>query len=221
VTTLWKWPEKMSKDEKPRGKTTRRDFLKGVGAGAVVAAAAVAGVEEYRMVQQQAVIPTPTPVPPQYSKTITLNVNGADYTFTIDNRWTLVDVLREKLGLAGTKVWCDNGECGACTVLVDGKPMLSCITLAVEAEGKKVLTIEGLRTSSGELHPIQQAFVDHDGLQCGVCTPGMIMTTKALLDANPHPTEEQVRQALSGNVCRCGAYPKIVESVLAAAKGGA
>ena len=130
----------------------------------------------------------------------------------------LVRTLRETLGLTGTKTGCNNGECGACTVLIDGKPILSCITLTVECDGKEITTIEGLgEPIQGELHPIQKAFIEYDGLQCGFCTPGMIMGTKALLDRIPDPTEMQVKEALAGNLCRCGSYQKIVESVLAAA----
>ncbi len=135
-----------------------------------------------------------------------------------------MDVLREKLNLTGTKRMCDKGECGSCTVLINGVPKLSCMILAMEAQGQPILTIEGLRTSlnrSGTaLHYIQQAFVNNDGSQCGICTPGIIMTSKALLDANPNPTADQVKAALSGNICRCGCYPEIVQSVLAAAKVG-
>ncbi len=132
---------------------------------------------------------------------------------------TLADTLRDRLGLTGTKIMCNEGECGSCTVLIDGKPVLSCLTLAVECVGKSILTIEGLADpETSELHPIQQAFVEHSGMQCGVCTPGMILTSKALLDQNPDPTEDQVREALAGNLCRCGNYNRIAESVLAAAK---
>ncbi len=131
---------------------------------------------------------------------------------------TLIHTLRETLGLTGTKTGCNLGECGACTVIMDGKPVLSCTTLTVECHGKEITTIEGLGDPlNGTLHPLQQAFIEHDGMQCGFCTPGMIMQAKSLLDENPNPTEEQVRKGLSGNLCRCGSYKKIVESVLAAA----
>ena len=146
-----------------------------------------------------------------------LTVNGKSYELRIEPQWTLAEVLRNDLGLIGTKVACDEGVCGACTVLVDGRPTLSCTTLAIECDGKSILTIEGLE-KDGELHPLQQAFVEHHGLQCGFCTPGMIMSAKALLDENPSPTEENVKEALSGNLCICGCQPKIIESVLAAAE---
>jgi len=151
--------------------------------------------------------------------TITLAVNSDDYQLEVEAQWTLADVLREKLGLTGTKTMCNEGGCGACTVLIDQKPVLSCLTLALECEGKNILTIEGMADpATGELHPIQTAFVEHSGMQCGVCTPGMILTAKALLNDNPNPTEAEVREALAGNICRCGNYKRIVECVLAAAE---
>lgn len=150
---------------------------------------------------------------------ISLNVNGTRYDLECRITATLAEVLREELGLTGTKLMCNEGECGACTVLMDGRPVLSCMTLAVDAENKKILTIEGLADpGTGNLHPVQQAFVNKSGMQCGVCTPGMILTAKALLDENPNPTENEVRNALSGNLCRCGNYQRIVECVLDAAK---
>ena len=148
---------------------------------------------------------------------IALNVNGESYDISIEPNRTLVDVLRDELGLTGTKKGCDLGNCGCCGVLIDGKPVVSCLTLAIEAQGKDILTIEGL--ADGEnLHPIQRAFIEHDGLQCGFCTPGMIITAKALLDENPNPAENEIREALAGNLCRCTGYDKIVESIQAAAE---
>jgi len=150
---------------------------------------------------------------------VVLNVNGEKYTVPVLPVETLSDVLREKLGLTGTKVMCDEGACGSCTVLIDGKPMLSCLMLAIECENKKVLTIEGLANpETGELHPIQKVFVERSGMQCGMCTPGMILTAKALLDDNRNPTEDEVREALAGNLCRCGNYKRITECVLAVAE---
>ncbi len=150
---------------------------------------------------------------------ISLYVNGTSYDLECKTTATLAEVLRDELGLTGTKLMCNEGECGACTVLMDGRPVLSCMTLAVDAENKKIITIEGLADpKTGNLHPIQQAFVNKSGMQCGVCTPGMILTAKALLDENPAPTEKDVRIALSGNLCRCGNYQRITECVLDAAK---
>jgi aerobic carbon-monoxide dehydrogenase small subunit len=150
---------------------------------------------------------------------IILSVNDEIHELSIDPKNTLADVLREKLGLIGTKMMCNEGECGACTVLIDTKPRLSCLTLAVECEGKHITTIEGLKNrKTGELHPLQKIFIERSGMQCGVCTPGMLLTSKALLDRNPNPTEDEVREALAGNLCRCGNYKRIVECVLAAAE---
>ena len=147
---------------------------------------------------------------------IQLTVNGEGYEVVAAPNRTLLEVLREDLALTGTKEGCGEGACGTCTVLLDGKPVRSCLTLAVEVEGREVTTIEGL-ASMGELHPVQRAFVEYGAIQCGFCSPGMILTTKALLDENPSPTEEEARQAISGNVCRCTGYAKIVEAMLKAA----
>ena len=154
---------------------------------------------------------------------ITLIVNGEPVQLAVGVQvmpWhTLVRTLRETLGLTGTKVGCNLGECGACTVIMDGKSILSCTTLTVECDGKEITTIEGLGDPiAGELHPVQQAFIDYDGLQCGFCSPGMIIQAKSLLDKNPDPSEQQIKEALSGNLCRCGSYEKIVKSVQAAAQ---
>lgn len=150
---------------------------------------------------------------------LVLKINGVRYDLKASIMATLADVLREELGLTGTKMMCNEGECGACTVLVNGKPMLSCMMLAMDAQGKDILTIEGLADPvTGDLHPLQQSFVEYSGMQCGVCTPGMILTAKALLDQNPHPNEDDVRTALSGNLCRCGNYRRITECVLDAAE---
>ena len=152
-------------------------------------------------------------------KDVTLDVNDFKYELKTTATETLTEVIREKIGLTGTKIMCEEGDCGSCTVLVDGKAMLSCLMLAVECEEKKIITIEGLANhETGALHPIQKAFVDFNGIQCGICTPGMVITAKALLDENPDPDEDDVRNALSGNLCRCGNYRRITECVLAASK---
>jgi carbon-monoxide dehydrogenase small subunit len=144
---------------------------------------------------------------------VAFQVNGADYEIFVEPRETLLQVLREKLGLTGTKQGCDFGDCGACTVVVEGKPTLACLTLAIEMEGKEIFTIEGL-SSNGKLNPLQQAFMDEGAVQCGYCTPGMIMSATALLNHNPHPTEEEVRRGLAGNLCRCTGYSKIIKAVI-------
>jgi len=145
---------------------------------------------------------------------IKLKVNGAEQEVFVEPWWTLARVLREELGLKGLKIGCDSGECGACTVLLDGRPVRSCLMLTPQVKGKEILTIEGLAKDS-QLHPIQQAFIDHFAVQCGYCSPGMILAAKALLDKNPDPSEEDVKEALSGNLCRCTGYVKIIEAVLA------
>lgn len=149
------------------------------------------------------------------SRTVKLDINGKLHEIEVKAHWTLLYVLRNKLRLTGTKWGCGTGECGACTVIVDGKAMLSCLLLAIEMENKKIETIEGL-SLNGNLHPLQKAFIEYDGLQCGYCTPGMIMSAKALLNENSNPTMEDVKTALSGNVCRCGSNFKAVKAVLAA-----
>jgi len=150
-------------------------------------------------------------------------VNGEIHEVRVKPYWTLLRVLRNELGLTGAKLGCGRGECGACTVLMDGKPILSCLTLAARAEGKKIVTIEGLAEGL-KLHPLQEAFIKNGAIQCGFCTSGMILSAKALLDRNLNPTEEEVREALSGNLCRCTGYVKPVKAVLEAAeimrKGG-
>ena len=149
---------------------------------------------------------------------VTLQINGESYELAIEPKKTLLEVLREDLGLTGTKEVCDLGTCGACTVLLDNKPVLSCLTLAVACKGKEIITIEGLR--KGEtLHPLQNSFIQKGAIQCGMCTPGMILSAKALLDENPQPTELEVRRAIAGNLCRCTGYVKIVEAILAVSQG--
>jgi len=150
---------------------------------------------------------------------LSMTVNGSGLTVEIQADELLVDVLRDRLGLIGTKIGCSEGECGACTVLMDGVPVLSCLVPALRAQGRQITTIEGL--SDGEtLHPLQQAFVEHGAVQCGYCIPGFIMSAKALLDVNPHPDREQIKEAIAGNLCRCTGYVKIIEAIEAVAQQG-
>jgi len=205
--------EKKSKEERKKRenplKVSRRAFLKGMGTSAIVATLTTPPLPLSSMAEAAL---------PQGVKeaVIQLNVNAKAYRLKVKSHWTLLDVLRRELGLTGTKKACDRGNCGACTVLVEGKAVYACSLLAIGMERKKILTVEGLRDGQ-KLHPIQKAFSEHGGYQCGYCTSGQMMATKALLDKNPKPTLEEVRQALAGNLCRCGAYPKIIESVLGAA----
>ena len=151
--------------------------------------------------------------------TITININGADRRIEVEDRWTLVEVLRDHAMLPGTKIGCDRGECGACTVLLDGKPVYSCSQLAVWANGRSVTTVEGL-AKNGKLDPLQEAFIEHDGPQCGFCTSGQLMSAKGLLARNAKPTHDEVRAAMTGNICRCSNYNRYVEAVLAASSNG-
>jgi len=146
-------------------------------------------------------------------KEIILKVNGEEREVTVEPRQTLLEILRNDMGLTGTKEGCGNGNCGTCTVLLDGKAVSSCLILAIEVEGQEITTIEGL-AKAGEIHPLQKAFIEEGAIQCGFCSPGMILTAKAFLDANPHPTEAEARQAISGNLCRCTGYDKIVRAIL-------
>ena len=149
---------------------------------------------------------------------IQLNINGVDYSLEVCLNKTLVELIRDDLGFTGTKHSCLEGECGACTVIMNGKAVLSCLILAVEADGAKITTIEGLKKQDGLLNPIQQSFIDKGAVQCGFCTPGMIMTAKALLDRNPKPTRPEIESAINGNLCRCTGYIKIVDAIEEAAK---
>lgn len=165
--------------------------------------------DQYRQALRQPAGPGKVP--------IRLHINGQTYQLLAEPRRTLLDVLRLDLGFTGTKKSCDQGECGACTVLVDGQTAYSCLMLAIEVQDREIMTIEGIMDGD-QLHPIQKAFIEHDGYQCGFCTPGQVLAVKALLDRVPHPSEEDVRQAISGDLCRCGAYPKIIRAALAAAE---
>ena len=150
---------------------------------------------------------------------LSFTLNGDRVEADIEANWTLLHLLRDQLELTGTKEGCGKGECGACTVIVDGKAVNSCLYPAMELEGKEVLTIEGLADVDGNLHPIQNAFVEHGAVQCGFCTPGMVMSAKALLDENPKPSEEEIRMAIAGNFCRCTGYVQIIEAIKAASHG--
>jgi carbon-monoxide dehydrogenase small subunit len=148
---------------------------------------------------------------------IETKINGTSYRLEVEPHWTLLEMLRNVLKLTGAKDGCGMGECGSCTVMMDGKAIYSCLTLAIRADGKEILTIEGLARGE-ELHPLQKAFIDHGAFQCGYCTPGMILSSKALLDENPNPSEEEIRRGISGNLCRCTGYNMIVEAIQNASK---
>ena len=184
---------------------TRRDLMRGALAGAVATKAGGKGRDASAGGELG-----PGPVP------LDLKVNGKLYRLSVEPRVILADALRDRLGLTGTKVVCDRGACGACTVMIDGEPVCSCLTLAIEARGKAITTIEGL-AKDGRLAPIQDAFVRADALQCGFCTSGMIMSCKSLLDKNPKPSRAEIVNAVSGNLCRCGTYPHVFEAVEIAA----
>jgi xanthine dehydrogenase YagT iron-sulfur-binding subunit len=197
---------------RPQGGVTRRGFLGSVGAGAVVAATAVARPGEA----------VPEITSPEEMVRVALMINGRIHRLLVEPRWTLLFVLRERLAITGTKAGCERGECGSCTVLVDGQSRYACMTLAVEAEGTEITTVEGLLDGE-ELGTVQKAFVEEDAFQCGYCTPGQVMAAEGLLRANPSPSFDEIRCGMSGNLCRCGAYPHIVNAVTTAAenkKGG-
>ena len=197
------------KDEKDEGLersgVSRRTFLKSTGVTGL--AVGVAGTTEAEAQAVRAVGPGEV--------SVTLNVNGKRVELKIEPRVTLLDALRQRADLTGNKRGCDRGACGACTMIVDGRAVYSCSTLAIEAQGKQIRTVEGLSTGN-TLHPVQQAFVDVDALMCGFCTPGFIMATVALLERNPRPTEEQINRGLDGNICRCGTFVRIKEAAMTA-----
>ncbi len=191
------------------GKTgiSRRAFLQYVGAGAVISTGTG---------RVAAAAPRETAEPNEKIR-VSLLVNGRHRRILVEPRWSLLYVLREKMGLTGTKVGCERGECGACTVLINGRPRYSCLTLAVEAEGQEITTLEGLMEGE-ELGPVQKAFVEDDAFQCGYCTPGQVMAAEGLLRSNPDPSLEEIRLGMSGNLCRCGVYPNIFRAVRRAAE---
>jgi len=197
-------------------KISRRSFLSGTGAvtvGAATLEAALAGVKEAvaEAAGPEIVGPGPT--------TVALRVNGVTQALSVEPRTTLAEALRGTLGLTGAKIGCDRGACSACTVLLDGTPIASCSILAVDVGERRITTVEGL-ARDGKLHPVQAAFIEHDALQCGFCTPGLVLSCVALLERNPNPTEAEVKDAVSGHICRCGAYPHVIEAALAAAEAG-
>jgi xanthine dehydrogenase YagT iron-sulfur-binding subunit len=192
---------------------SRRAFLEGTGAALVVASAvSMDAAAQAQSVEQPPAIAVDPSVP---HTTIRLTVNGTLHRVEVEDRWTLVELLRDRLGFTGTKIGCDRGECGACTVLLDDKPIYACSNLAVWMDGRQITTVEGL-ARNGELNPLQQAFVEHDAAQCGFCTSGQLMTATALLRSNPRPTAEDARTAMYGNLCRCANYNRYVEAVVAA-----
>ena len=196
------------------GGMSRRGFLKGAG----ITAAGTALLDGVQGFQREAVAATSSQVkeygPEPFA--ISLHVNGKEHNVHIEPRTTLAEALRIQLNMTGTKISCDRGACSSCTVLLDKTPVNSCMTLAIDAVGRQVTTIEGV-SEDERMHPLQAAFVRHDAMQCGFCTPGMVMSCAALLEKNPHPTEADVRRAVSGNLCRCGTYPKVFAATLDAA----
>jgi xanthine dehydrogenase YagT iron-sulfur-binding subunit len=201
--------EKKPANKAPGG-VSRRDFMKGIGSGAL-------GTAVLAPLRGQTIATKKGRVPVYERKTITVTVNGKRIDLAVEANETLLDALRDRLDLTGAKKVCDRGECGGCTVLLDGAPVYACMTLAVRADGKSVKTVEGL-AEGAKLHPVQAAFIEKDGYQCGFCTPGFLMTTSAFLAKNPAPSLDEIKQALSGNLCRCGNYAKIYQAVDAAAK---
>jgi xanthine dehydrogenase YagT iron-sulfur-binding subunit len=198
--------KKSPQTPKPEGGVTRRGFIGSVGAGAVAAATGVARRGEA----------VPEITAPGEMVPVALNINGRLHRLLVEPRWTLLFVLRERLGITGTKAGCERGECGSCTVLMDDQPRYACLTLAVEAEGAEITTVEGLLDGE-ELGPVQQAFAEHDAFQCGYCTPGQVVAAEGLLRANPSPSAAEIRTGMSGNLCRCGAYEHIIKAVGTAA----
>ena len=202
--------------ETPQAKhgLSRRGFLKGAGTGAAAAAAVGSGLVGLRTAEAQPL----SQVDPELGlATVRMRVNGVAQAVNVESRWTLLEVLRDKLGYTGTKLGCDRAECGACTVVMNGAAVYSCSQLALWADGAEISTVEGLARGD-ELHPIQQAFAELDGGQCNYCIPGQIMAAKALLDANPTPTPDEVRVGMSGNLCRCANYIHIQAAVLQASR---
>jgi xanthine dehydrogenase YagT iron-sulfur-binding subunit len=209
-----KKPEKKKRTDPEGTGISRRHFIASAGigaAGAMATARGVAGTTPDGAESAATVIPSGEPT------RVTLRINGRAHTLLVKPRWSLLHVLRERLGLTGAKAGCERGECGSCTVLIDGKPRYACMTLALEAEGSEVTTLEGLMRGE-ELGDVQRAFLEQDAFQCGYCTPGQIMAVEGLLRDNPDPSLEDVRTGVSGNLCRCGAYPNIFKAARRAAE---
>lgn len=192
---------------------SRRAFIQGIGTTAVISAA---GLSSATAIAAEVTRPTAAEAQGPAAIPIALSINGEKHTFTLEPRVTLLEALRIHAGITGPKEVCERATCGACTVLLDGMPVYACMILAIEAQGREVTTVEGI--SRDGLTAIQKAIVEHDGLQCGYCTPGFVMTLTALLKANPHPTEAEIRKACSGHLCRCGSYPRIFSAALAASR---
>ena len=205
-------PVEVPKDSSGNSRVSRRDFLK--ISGISVAVPLVAGPKMVRAAGQEVPVHGPGKVPMEFS------INSKSYQADLEPRVTLLDALRDQFELTGAKRVCDRGECGACTVLIDNKPVYACMVLAIEAQHKAITTVESLM-QEGKLHPVQQAFVDNDASQCGFCTPGFVVSCKALLDVHPHPTPEEIRRGLSGNLCRCGTYAGIRQAIAQVAQKGA
>jgi xanthine dehydrogenase YagT iron-sulfur-binding subunit len=207
------------RDSRDLTRVSRRGFIRGVGTGLVGSALLGGTAEEAPPAEAAASTESMGPGP----VAMTLNVNGQDRRVTVEPRVTLLNALRNDLDLTGAKLVCDRGSCGACTVMVDGRTAYSCMMLAVDAVGKKITTVEGLANAGG-LDPVQASFVEKDALMCGFCTPGFVVSVRALLNENSNPTLDQVKEACAGNICRCGTYPRVFEAALAAAervrKGG-
>lgn len=213
-------PESSSTDTtKPQRKLklSRRELLKIGGVAATAGAVPAAGLLISQTDEAQAQTAKNNGLAGPAAVPITLNVNGQKQNLQLEPRVTLLDALRNHLDLTGAKKVCDRGQCGACTVLINGKPVMSCMTLAIASQGAPIQTVEGVAKGE-QLHPVQEAFIEHDALMCGFCTPGFVMSIKSLLDRNPTPTLDQVKGACQGNVCRCGTYPRVFEAALAAAK---
>lgn len=203
------------KDKKPGG-ISRREFLKGMGSGMLGTAVLTSGGLLPKEATAEILGPEGESV--TGSQVIQLRINGKLHSVEVEPRTVLLNAIRNDLNLTGTKQVCDRGQCGACTVLVDDKPILSCMTLALDARGREITTVEGLSESETELSAVQAAFVEKDGLMCGFCTPGFVLVSTALLKEKPDPTSDEIRSGLSGNICRCGTYPKVFEAVQTAAK---